>query len=65
VLIRTGVPEPWKDVVPIYAHTGDKSMRIGTLAVAHATEKFSFVIPGKVDRLSINDNEDLLADVKQ
>jgi hypothetical protein len=65
VLIRTGVPEPWKDVVPIYAHTGDKSMRIGTLAVTHATEKFSFVLPGKVDRLSINDNEDLLADVKQ
>jgi hypothetical protein len=51
--------------VPLYAHIGDKTMRLGALAVTHATEPIEFILPMKVDRLSINDREDLLADVKQ
>lgn len=62
---RTGVADNWKDSIPIYAHMGDKSMRLGTIGVTHATEPFDFVIPAKVDKLTINDFEDLLADVKQ
>ncbi len=64
-LTRSGVAETWKDVVPIYAHIGDKTARLGSLAAMHSVEKVNFVIPGKIDRISINDNEDLLADVKQ
>jgi hypothetical protein len=64
-LTRTGVPDSWKDVVPLYVHIGDKTMRLGALAVTHATEPIEFILPMKVDRLSINDREDLLADVKQ
>jgi len=64
-LERTGVPEPWKDVVPLYAHMRDKVMRLGTLGVTHQTEPVNFVLPGKVDKLTINDYEDVLADVKQ
>jgi hypothetical protein len=52
-------------VIPLYAHSGDKTMRLGTLAIMHATEPFDFTLPLRVDRLSINDHEDLLADVKQ
>jgi hypothetical protein len=64
-LTHTGVPDSWKDVVPLYAHTGDKTVRVGALAITHATEPIEFILPMKVDRLSINDREDLLADVKQ
>jgi len=64
-LTRSGVAESWKDVVPVYAHIGDKTARLGSLSATHPVEKVNFVIPGKVDRISINDNEDLLADVKQ
>jgi hypothetical protein len=64
-ITRTGVPEDWKDAVPIYAHMGDKTMRLGTLAVRHATEPIDITIPAKIDRVTINDNEDLLAEVKQ
>ncbi len=64
-LERTGVPEPWKDVVPLYAHVGDKVIRLGTLGATHSTEPLNFVLAGKVDKLSINENEDVLADVKQ
>jgi hypothetical protein len=62
---RTGVPDGWKDSVAIYAHIGDKSTRIGTLAVTHASEPIDAVLPGKIDRVTINDHEDLLAEVKQ
>jgi hypothetical protein len=65
VLTRTGVSENWKDVVPIYGHMGDKTLRLGTLAVTHATETIDATLAAKIDRLSINDHEDLLADVKQ
>jgi hypothetical protein len=62
---RSGVPDNWKDAVPLYAHIGDKAVKMGTVAVTHATESFDFTIPGKIDRVSVNDNEDLLAGVKQ
>ena len=64
-LTRSGVPDNWKDVIPVYAHDGDKAMRLGTMSVTHSSEPLDVTIPGKVDRLSINDHEDLLAEVKQ
>ncbi|HWZ99662.1 MAG TPA: M1 family aminopeptidase [Candidatus Dormibacteraeota bacterium] len=64
-LSRTGVPDNWKDVVAVYLHVGEKTLRAGTLAAMHPSEPVEFVVAGKVDRISINDNEDLLADVKQ
>ncbi len=64
-ITRAGVPETWKDVVPLYAHLGDKALRLGVLSVTHSHEPIDVVIPAKIDRVSINDYEDLLADVKQ
>lgn len=64
-LQRSGVPGNWKDVVPIYAHTGDKMMRLGSITAAHETENVNFTLPQKVDKVTINEYEDLLADVKQ
>ena len=64
-LERTGVPDSWKDMVPMYAHMGDKVVRVGTLRATHSTEPLNFVLPGKFDKLSINYYEELLADVKQ
>jgi len=62
---RSGVPENWKDNVPIYAHIGEKTIRLGSVGVMHSTAPFEAILPGKIDRISINDYEDLLADVKQ
>ena len=64
-ITRTGVSDTWKDAVPLYAHIGDKTVKMGLISVTHATESFDFLIPGKIDRVSINDFEDLLAEVKQ
>lgn len=64
-LQRTGVPGNWKDVVPIYGHIGDKTIRLGTISATHETETLNVVIPQKIDKVSINEYEDLLGDVKQ
>jgi hypothetical protein len=64
-ITRSGVPDTWKDVVPLYAHAGDKTYRLGVLSVTHASEPLDINLPMKIDRVSINDNEDMLADVKQ
>jgi hypothetical protein len=45
-----------------YAHIGEKTVRLGTLAFVHSTEPLDAVVPGKIDRVSINDFEDLLAE---
>jgi hypothetical protein len=64
-LTRTGVPDTWKDVVPIYAHMGDKSVRLGSISATHALETIDVTVPGKVDRLTMNDFDDLLVEIKQ
>ena len=43
-LTRSGVPESWKDVVPLYAHAGDKVFRLGSLAATHSTEPLGSVM---------------------
>jgi hypothetical protein len=39
--------------------------RLGLLGATHFTELIDITLPGKIDRLSINYYEDMLADVKQ
>jgi len=62
---RRGVPDDWKDVMPIYAHIGNKIARLGTIGVVKNDQQFDALVPMKVDRVTINDEEDLLADVHQ
>jgi hypothetical protein len=64
-ITRAGVPDSWKEVIPLYAHIGAKTARLGTITVKHQTEPIDVTLPVKIDRLSINDNQDLLAEVKQ
>ena len=64
-LTRTGVPETWKDAVPVYAHAGDKTFHLGTISMTHATEPLDITLPMKIDRVAINEFDDVLADVKQ
>jgi hypothetical protein len=64
-LTRTGVPDSWKDVVPIYAHIGNKMVRMGSLAATHQNEPIDVMVGGKIDRVSINEHEEMLADVHQ
>jgi hypothetical protein len=64
-ITRSGVPDTWKDAVPLYAHMGEKVVRLGLLGVTHSNEPIDAILPGKIDRITINYYEDMLADVKQ
>jgi hypothetical protein len=64
-ITRTGVPGTWREVIPLYAHVGAKTARLGTIVVKHDAEPIDLTLPIKIDRVSINDNQDLLAEVKQ
>jgi Peptidase family M1 domain len=64
-LTRTGVPDSWKDAIPLYAHIGDRTIKMGLLSSTHPIEPLDATVGGKIDRVSINDYEDLLAEVKQ
>jgi hypothetical protein len=64
-LTRAGVPDTWKDAIPLYGHMGNKTMKLGNITSTHATEVIDVTFAGKVDRVSINDYEELLGDVKQ
>jgi hypothetical protein len=51
--------------VPMYAHIGDKVIRMGSLAATHSIEPIDATLGGKVDRITMNEHEDLLAEVHQ
>jgi len=62
---RTGVADDWKDAIPLYAHMGEKTVRLGTVGVTSPKQSIDTIVNAKIDRITINDYEDLLADVKQ
>jgi Peptidase family M1 domain len=64
-ITRTGVPDTWKDLLPVYGHVGDKTFRLGMFAMLHPREPLDINLPMKVDRISINDYQDVLAEIKQ
>jgi hypothetical protein len=64
-ITRAGVPDNWKDAIPLYAHIGDRTMKMGMIAMTHPREPLDIIIAGKINGVSINDYEDLLAVVKQ
>jgi hypothetical protein len=64
-ITRTGVPGNWRDVIPLYVHVGARTVRVGTIVMKHDSEPIDVTLPIKIDRVSINDNQDLLAEIKQ
>ena len=57
-LTRRGVSDDWQDVVPIYAHIGNKTTRLGTIGVVKNDQQFDTILPMKVGRVTIDDEED-------
>jgi aminopeptidase N len=62
---REGVPDGWMDVLPLYLHRGSGSVRLGFLTATKPQAPFDFLLPFKPEKISLNDNEDILADIKQ
>jgi hypothetical protein len=64
-ITRSGVPDNWEDILPFYMHLSGKVVPIGWLLVHQNTASFDVTLPVKPDKVTMNDNDDILADVKQ
>lgn len=64
-IAQSGVPEGWRDILPLYMHAGQRVGRIGWITVAERETPFEMLLPSKPEKLSLNYNEDILADIRQ
>jgi hypothetical protein len=64
-LKRTGVPDDWKDVVPLFGQRNGQTVQLGFLAVTKPDVQVSTTLPYNPGKVQINVNEELLAEVKQ
>jgi hypothetical protein len=61
---QSGVPDGWKDVLPVYVHAKGKDLLAGWLGVAGKTTPLKFSLPMQPDKISLNDYGEILAEIK-
>ena len=61
---QSGVPSGWKDVLPVYIHSKGKDFLAGWLGATGATTPLKFSLPFQPDKISLNDNGEILAEIK-
>ncbi len=62
---QENVPDGWRDYLPLYMQSGGKTIRLGGISVSAKATPFEALLPIKPEKLLLNANEDVLADVKQ
>ena len=63
-ITQSGVPAGWKDLLPLFAQTGGKTVRIGWFRADQPESTFNFVLPFTPDKMMLNVNEEILAEIK-
>ncbi len=64
-ITRSGVPDGWMDVLPVYLHRGAAVTRMGFIMALDRVSPFELTLPFDPEKLSLNYNDDILADIKQ
>jgi Peptidase family M1 domain len=64
-LKRSGVAEPWKDIVPVFVERDGKQVRLGLVSATKPDAPFTVNLPFNPGKVQINVNEELLAEIKQ
>ncbi len=59
------VPPGWKDLLRLYLHANDRAVRLGWIPASDKEQTHEFELPLKPQKISINHNEDTLADIRQ
>jgi len=62
---QSGVPDGWRDVLPVYMHQASEPRLLGWIRTTGKETRVDFTLPFNPGRLSLNDYEDILADIKQ
>ena len=59
-------PSPgWKDILRVYLHTSGRLTRLAWIQVSDEASNFEFELPLKPEKLTLNDYEDTLAEIRQ
>lgn len=61
---QSGVPDGWRDILPIYLRVKGQVARVGWLRVAGKTTPFRLTLGFQPEKMSLNDNAEILAEVK-
>jgi hypothetical protein len=64
-LKRSGVAEPWRDIVPVFVERDGKQVRLGLVSATKPDAPFTVNLPFNPGKVQINVNEELLAEIKQ
>jgi hypothetical protein len=64
-ITQSEVPDGWKDILPVYVHVQGRDVRVGWISITGKTTPVHFTLPTKVDKVSINDDEDILAVIQK
>ncbi|MBI3669718.1 MAG: hypothetical protein HY237_08065 [Acidobacteria bacterium] len=64
-VVQRGVPDGWKDILPLYLHASGKTVLLGWARVTQRDNRIEFTLPARPERISLNDYEDILAEIKQ
>jgi hypothetical protein len=61
---QSGVPDGWQDILPVYVHTKGRDVLLGWVRTTGKQTPLQFSLPVAVDKVTLNDNEDILAEIK-
>jgi hypothetical protein len=64
-ITQSGVPEGWKDILPLYVHQGNSVALLGWTRVTQRESKVEFTLPVRPSKISLNYYEDILAEIRQ
>jgi hypothetical protein len=62
---RSGVPESWMDLVPVFGEDKGKPAPLGLFRVTKSDTQFSIPLNSNPGKLQVNSFEELLAEIKQ
>jgi hypothetical protein len=63
-IAQSGVPDGWKDILPIYIHQGNNVSLLGWTRATQKENKVEFTLPFNPTKISLNHYEDVLVDIK-
>lgn len=64
-ITQSGVPEGWKDILPIYVQKDGRTVLLGWTRVNQRVNRLEFTLNFRPDKVLLNHYEDILADIKQ
>jgi aminopeptidase N len=62
---QSGVPEGWKDVLPLYVEMNKNIIRVGNVNIMQRMTSFEIPLPSKPTRFILCRNEDNIGTIKQ